>query len=133
MTGAQISEKLNGAASLVSLIFVCWIVFYLIREKRRRNLGLRDLLFHLPEHMIFASAVGFYDIAVTGKSSAIWIWRKYFGSGPFPPVLFHMLQFFTLMIVIGALCKIGAITKPEYGHSPWISCALLVLMFFILI
>lgn len=129
MSDELLLELSNGAGALLDLIFIAILGLYLFREGLRRKLSFSDWLFRLPPNMHFAVAVLVYDTSVMVRSSAIWIWRRFYGAGEFPPAIQLALVLGAYGMVIGMLCKIRSISKPDYGDLPWMASAWLVLLF----
>lgn len=121
-------EIINGASHVVGLIFLWHLGVYLVKETRRRRLGVRAWFFKLPVSMQFAVAIMVYDIGVWMKAFLIWSWR-FLGAGPFSPAMMVALWVGSLIIVVGGFCKIRAITKPDRGNKPWLVAAAAVMIF----
>lgn len=113
-------ELINGDGMLTSGFFLLLIGIYLARETVRRKLHARDWLFRLPVSMHFAVAVAIHDLHVFGKDALIWHWRRFGGAGPFDAWQISALGALGLIGVIGGLCKIRAISRPDYGDGPWL-------------
>lgn len=122
-------ELLNGAGVVLELCFLSWMAVYLWRETRRRHLGPRNWFFGLPPSMHLAVAIFVFDSGVWLRSSVIWAWRRFFGAGDFNATQLGILGFGGAVIVVGSLCKIRAITKPDYGDGPWLASAGAVALF----
>lgn len=113
-------ELLNGGGMVVELFFLIYMVQYLWKETTRRGLGVRTWLAgQLPPSMNFAVAVVVFDVGVWARSVDIWVWRRFFGAAPFNMTQIIILGLGALAILLGSLCKVRAITKPDYGNGPW--------------
>lgn len=123
-------ELFNGISVILEGIFLLWGLRYLYLETRRRGLRVRDwFLFRLPPSMNFIIAVLVFDVASWMRSLVVWSWRRIYNSGDFTQWHSGMLVAAGLIGFIGALCKIRAVTKPDYGDQPWLMCLALVVMF----
>lgn len=116
-------ELLNGAGMVLEFCFLSWVAVYLWRETRRRGLTWRDWFFRMPPSMHLAVAIMVFDGGVFMRSSVIWIWRRYLGAGDFSVLQLSLLGYGGMLIVVGSLCKIRAISKPDYGDGPWLISA----------
>lgn len=112
-------EILNGAAVTPEAIVLVLLIVYLAKESRRRGLRALDW-FHLPPSMALMLAVLIFDAGVSLRSETIWEWR-HFGNGPFSRVEVGALIVGAALIVVGALCMIRALTRPDHGDRPWLA------------
>ena len=124
-------EIINGAGLIVGLFFIWHLARYLYIETKRRNLTLRAWLFKLPISMHFGVAILVYDIGVEIKTGVVWIWRAFYGAQQFNMPMLTALWIGSFIIVVGSLCKIRAITKPDRGDVPWLAAACAVALFVI--
>ena len=116
---ALILETLNGAAIVPGVI--CTILFtrYMVKETHRR--GLRGLdWFHLPPSMDLILAMFLFNSAVLGERVVKWIWRRFFGADDVNAGEAAGMILFGSVIIIASLCKIRALTRPDYGNGPWL-------------
>ena len=121
-------ELINGATHIVGAFFLWHMAVYLVRETHRRRLKLRAWFFKLPVSMHFAVAILVFDFGVWMKAFVVWIWRM-LGAAPFTLTVMTLLWIGSLIILIGGLCKIRAITKPDRGNGPWLLAAGAVVVF----
>lgn len=122
-------ELFNGGSVLLEGLFLLWALRYLWLEARRRNLMLIARWRNLPPSMSFIVAVIVFDFSSWLRSVVVWTWRRFYDSGPFQDWHLYMLLVAGMIGTIGALCKIRAVTKPDYGSEPWLICLALVLVF----
>lgn len=124
-------ELLNGAGMIVDGIFLAWGVVYLRREATRRygSTPFWEFVLRTPPHMNFIVAVLVHDAGVWLRSLVIWSWRRFSGGGDFTVAQAGLLAAGALLIVVGGLCKIRAVTKPDYGDAPWLTCLYLLAIF----
>lgn len=111
-------EILNGGNVTPSVISLAILAWYLIKEAHRANLRWFDW-FHLPDNMSFILAVFIFDSGVVLKAFIVWAWR-YTGGGPFNMYLTSGLIISGMLTIFGSLCKIRAMTEPNYGGRPWV-------------
>lgn len=111
-------EMLNGGAITPETIWLVLLGIYLARESKRRHLRAFDW-FSLPAGMDLILAVFISDAGVQIRSLTIWTWRRFGGAGEFSHLQTGLLTLGGALIVIGSLCKIRALTRPEYGNGPW--------------
>lgn len=124
------SELLNGSDVILKGIFMLWALRYLWLETKRRKLRFRDwFLFRLPPSMGFIIAVIVADFSTWIRSAVIWSWRRFYGSADYTAWQLELLLLAGLIGIVGGVCKIRAVTKPEYGDEPWLICLALVLVF----
>jgi asparagine N-glycosylation enzyme membrane subunit Stt3 len=64
---------------------------------------------------------------VLGERSVKWIWRRFLGADDFTAIEVVFPILFAAGIVVALLCKIRALTKPDYGNGPWAWSALATL------
>jgi hypothetical protein len=121
-------ELLNGAGAIIGISFLGLMARYLILESRRRHLRWRDWIFDLPPSMHLAVAIFVCDLGVSIRTSLIWYWR-HFGDGNFTVGQMVTLGIGAAIIVIGSLCKIRSITKPDLGDGPWLLSLAAVVLF----
>jgi len=125
-------ELFNGSDVILRGIFMLWALRYLWVETRRRNLHFLDwLLFRLPPSMGFIIAVVVSDTSVWLRDIAIWAWRRFDHALDFSPWQLGLLIFAGVISIVGGLCKIRSVTKPDYGDEPWLICLTLVLVFIV--
>lgn len=123
-------ELFNGGVVLLEGLFLLWALRYLWLETRRRN-----LTFHswwrdgFPPSMGFIVAVIVFDFSGWLRSFVVWTWRRFNNAGSFSQWQLYTLIAAGVIGVIGALCKIRAVTKPDYGNEPWLICLALVIVF----
>lgn len=135
MTGWRIDpnvplELLNGSGMVVEIFFLVWMVRYLRKETTARHLTSADWMHgRLPPSMNFIVAVFVFDSGVALNRMVIWVWRRFFGAGDFGVLQLALLAVGGLMIVIGGLCKIRSVTKPDLGNQPWLRALGAVLLF----
>lgn len=122
-------EMSNGASGLVEMMFMALMVRYLYLEAKRRRLRRRDWFFRMPPSMHLAIAILVFDLGVWMRSALIWVWRKFYGAGEFSTMQLMVLGVGSLIIIIGSLCKIRAVTKPDLGNSPWLIALGVVVVF----
>lgn len=119
-------ELLNGNGLITEATFLICILLYLRTELRERGLGVKDWFYlRLPHHINFAVAVMVADTGVCIRAGAIWIWRRFMGSGGMPMWLFAILAVGIMLIIVGSLCKIRALSYPVAIGSiatvrPWV-------------
>lgn len=117
-------ELLNGGGMVVEFFFLGWMIRYLWNETTRRKLTWRTWLAgHLPPSMNFAVSVIVFDIGVWIRSVDIWVWRRFFGAADFNQPMILILAGGAVAILLGSLCKVRAITKPDFGNVPWLVSA----------
>ena len=124
-------EFSNGGVMVLEGLFLLWALRYLWLEYRRRNLSTKDW-FKLPPSMSFIVAVIVFDFSVWLRAVAIWSWRKFYGAAAFPDWQIVLLLVAGVIGVVGALCKIRAVTKPDYGDEPWLICIAILIVFIII-
>ncbi len=123
-------EILNGIDSVLELCFLFCMAQYLWKETTRRGFSFSDwIAWKLPPSMNFAIAVVAFDVGVFVRSVTIWAWRRYYDAGDF--ALWQIITFdiSAIVILVGALCKIRAVTKPDLGDGPWLLSAAAVILF----
>jgi hypothetical protein len=81
--------------------------------------------------MGFIIAVLVSDISVWFHDVAIWAWRHFDLALNFTSWQLVLLVFAGVVGTTGGLCKIRAVTKPDYGDAPWLSCLALVVIFIV--
>lgn len=113
-------ELLNGCGAVLDAIFIYWLVRYLIRETRRREIPLRDWISRIPPSMHFATAIVIHDIGVFIRAATLWSWRRFHGAGNIDLPILVLLAIGAIFIAVGAICKIRAVSHPDYGDSPWL-------------
>lgn len=122
-------ELFNGGSVILEGVFMLWALRYLWTESRRRNLRPRDWWFGLPPSMSFIVAVVVFDSGSWVRSLAVWSWRRFYHSGEFAPWHLFALLIAAAVGLVGALCKIRAVTQPDYGNEPWLVCLALTVLF----
>lgn len=125
-------EIFNGGSVLLEGLFILWAVRYLWVEARRRQLVLADWT-RLPPSMAFIVAVIVFDFSSWLRAVVVWSWRWFYdaNAGSFTHWQLMLLIAAEVIGVTGALCKIRAVTKPDYGDTPWLVCFGVVLAFII--
>lgn len=127
---ARLLESLNGAAIFTGLIVLIWLGRYFRKEAIRRGLRPYDWL-KLPPSMNLALAMFIFDAAISFRLATTVIWYA-IGEKLIPIQTLFIVAI--LGIIVGWLCKIKALTEPEYGKLPWIlsmilTAALVVFLF----
>jgi hypothetical protein len=127
---ALLLELFNGSEVILKGIFMLWALRYLWLETRRRGLHFIDWFrFRLPPSMGFIIAVIVSDSSEWLRSAAIWVWRRFYHGGELVPWQIAALLTAGFIGILGGLCKIRSVTKPDYGDEPWLVCLAMVLVF----
>jgi hypothetical protein len=117
-------ELLNGAGMVIELFFIVFLSIYLWRETQRRGFGFRGWWgWHLPPSMNLAVAVMAFDIGVFVRTAVVWAWRRFYQGSDFGTMQVALLALGAIAILVGGLCKIRAVSFPDYGHGPWLATA----------
>lgn len=133
MTEEEFSQHLNGVSVAICGVFMVWAIVFLWRETRRRKLTPIDLVIRMPPPMCFTFAVLVFDSGVWLRAMVIWVWRRFYDSGPFGPYQLAGLTAGAFLIAVGGLMKVRAVTKPDWGDLPWMCCfGLACFLFFLL-
>lgn len=111
-------ELLNGSAVTPELLWLVMIGMYLSKEAKRRGLHALDW-FSLPPSMNFMLAIFISDLGIWLKTFTVWLWRRS-GAGPFNELEITLLAVSSVLILLGPLCKIRALTAPDHGRGPWL-------------
>lgn len=119
-------EILNGGAIVPELLCLVLLGVYLSREAHRRGLHALDW-FKLPPSMNLVLAMFVFDSGVLLRSITIWVWRRFFGGGDFSALQTCLLIIGGGLIVVGSLCKIRALTEPDFGRAPWLLASIATL------
>jgi len=120
----RILAALNAAALVPAVVFLILASRYLIRESTRR--GLHPLnWFNLPHSMNLALAMVIFDIFVILRLGTTVLWYM-IGQKILPIELMFLVSI--IGIIVGLLCKIRALTEPEYGRLPWLGSAVLTIL-----
>lgn len=122
-------EIFNGMGMVLSAIFLVLMIQYLVKETRRRKLPYRSWFFRLPPSMHFAVAITVYVFGVLMRTSAAWTWRRFGYGGEFGAGLICMFAMSAVIIVVGGICQIRAISKPDWGDGPWLLSTAAVIAF----
>lgn len=123
-------ELLNGAGMVVEFFFIGWMARYLWNETTRRKLTWRTWIAgHLPPSMNFAVSVIVFDIGVWVRSVDIWVWRRFYEATAFNGPMILILGVGAVAIILGSLCKVRSITKPDFGNMPWMVAATATALF----
>lgn len=123
-------EMLNGGALTPELFWLVLLARYLARESKRRGLHMLDWI-SLPPSMDLMLAIFISDTGVWIRSLTIWAWRRFGGAGEFNQVQLALLICGGALIVVGYLCKVRALTRPDEGDVPWLTamaCSAVVLV-----
>ena len=130
MSNNLLLELLNGGGIVIEACFILFLLMYLRKETLRRGIGIKEWYhFDLPPSMNLAVAVLVFDFGVFARTTVIWAWRKFYGAAEFNPNQIMLLSFAAVVIIVGGLCKIRAVSFPDYGHFPWVMTALMILSF----
>lgn len=124
-------ELFNGGSVLLEGLFLIWAIRYLWLETRRRRLGFRDWL-NLPPSMALVVAVIVFDFSSWLRSLVVWSWRRFYDAGAFVDWHTNTLLLAGAIGVVGALCKIRAVTQPDYGSAPWLFCTGLIVIYVVI-
>ncbi len=126
----KLLQALNGAAVVPAAICMVLLSLYLCRESRRRGLRAMDW-FHLPPSMNLVLAMFLFDVGVIFRLGATWAWY-FFGEDMV--AVESAFAIAIAAITVGVLCKIRALTEPDYGRAPWVaSCAATAAAVFLLL
>jgi hypothetical protein len=112
-------EILNGSTVTPEFLWLMLLTVYLCKETRRRGLNMLDW-FSLPASMDLILAIYISDAGVCLKAFVIWIWRRFTPGAEFNEMQVMLLILSSAMIVVGALCKVRAWTRPDHGIAPWL-------------
>ncbi len=123
-------EMLNGGAITPELFWLVLLARYLTRESKRRGLHAFDWI-SLPPSMDLMLAIFISDFGVWLRSVTVWVWRRFDGGGEFNQAQQALLIAGGALIVVGYLCKVRALTRPDEGDKPWLvamGCTAVVLI-----
>lgn len=110
-----LNETENRAAIFPAVVLLVLLGRYLSREAIRR--GIHPLKWHLlPPSMNLALAMFIFDFGVTIRYVATAFW---YARGENIATLLGVFNLAIGIMIVGLLCKIKAITEPEYGRWPW--------------
>jgi hypothetical protein len=115
MQEEKMLQALNGAAMLPALACLVLLSLYLCREARRRGLRSMDWI-RLPPSMNLVLAMFVFDVGVCLRVMAGWL---FYLTGQSVRPLEHLFSVAIFLIIVGLLCKIRALTEPDYGKAPW--------------
>lgn len=116
-------EILSGGAMTPELVCLVLLGIYLSKESKRRGLRRLDW-FKLPPSMNLILAMFVYDVGVFLRTVTIWAWRRIDGGvGNLDGIEGLTLVIGGALIVLGSLCKIRALTRPDYGAAPWLAAS----------
>lgn len=115
---AFLLELLNGnwGIAATSLAIICAI--YLIHETRARGMPSWEWRKKITVGMRVAIALMTLSAGVAIRSFEVYIWRVV--SGELPELSLFWLIVGGGIALVGFLCCIREISKPLYGHGPWI-------------
>ncbi len=113
-------ELLNGGGMVLAAFFLWWMTIYLLKESTRRKLRALDWFGRLPPSMHLAVAIFVFDFGVVIWLAVRWTWRMFYGAADFGEAQIILLGIGSVVVIIGALCKIRAITRPDHGNWPWL-------------
>jgi hypothetical protein len=94
-------DLVNRNGMVLEAFFIFLLATYLVRETRRRKVSVREWLFRLPPPMNFVLAVMVFDSGVALRSAGL-------------PAIGG------LVLIVGSLCKIRALSRPDWGDGPWL-------------
>lgn len=113
-------QILNGSAVAPEVLWLVLLAVYLSRESRRRGLRWFNW-FALPPSMNLMLAIFIFDAAILTRTTVIWAWRRFDLAGQFGPAQATVLIVSGSFVLIGSLCKIRAMTHPDFGNWPWLA------------
>lgn len=122
MNASLFLEILNGGAVTPELLCLVLLGIYLSKESRRRGLRWFNW-FDLPPSMNLILAMFIFDAGVWSRSVIIWSWRRFTVAPNFNRIETVGLIVGGLLIVLGSLCKIRALTRPDHGDGPWLAAS----------
>lgn len=126
-------ELLNGGSMLLSVFFLVFLGVYLVREARSRKLTVGDwMLGRLPPSVNLAVAIFVFDFGTLIRANVIWVWRRFYDAADFGPVQVASLIIGAAFMTFGALCKIRAVTRLNYGDWPWLAAGVAALLFLLM-
>lgn len=130
MSAAPFLELLNGGAITPEIICLVLLGRYLVNESKRRGLRAFDWL-KLPPSMNLILAVFISDLGVFLRSATVWHWRHFTRAPDFTGPETFIMMIGAVLVVLGPLCKVRALTEPDFGRRPWVTSALLSFLFFL--
>lgn len=123
-------ELINGGAMVLSMFFLVFLGMYLWREVRARKLTLNDWVHgRFPVSINLAIAILVFDFGALIRAHVIWVWRSFYGAEDFGSIQAISLTIGAAFMVVGALCKIRAVTRLTFGDWPWLASAVTALVF----
>jgi hypothetical protein len=112
----KILEALNAAALVPAIICLVLLVRYIRAAAIAR--GLRPYgWIHLPPSMNLALAMLIFDVAVIMRLLVTVAWYA-IGLQIIPVQAMFLIAI--ILIIFGLLCKIRALTQPDYGRISWV-------------
>lgn len=119
----RLLEVINGAAVTPELLSMVLLAIYLCKESKRRGLRRLDW-FRLPPSMNLVLAIFVFDSGVLIRSLAAWARRHFHLSSSTDPGFAIVILVGGALIVVGSLCKVRALTRPDHGDGPWLLAAI---------
>lgn len=111
-------EISSGSGIVPELICVLILLAYLFKEAHRRRFKFKNWL-NPPPQMDFAIAICIFNLGVLCNSLTVWTWRKIFKAANFSLTQLICLGAGRTLIIVGSICMVRALTKPDLGDRPW--------------
>ena len=117
-------EITNGGTALLLFNLIAFLAWFMNDQRRRAGLSWGALVLHFRE----IPAVMQVTLGLLTMTSGIWLtrvvvwqWRvTTAGRLPFSLVEIGFLILASILTGIGALCLIRVVSRPGFGHGPWI-------------
>lgn len=117
-------EVTNGGTALLLANLIIFLVWSLSDQLRRAGLAWGDLIYKfvvIP--VVIQVTVGLLTLVsgICVTRAVVWEWRlSTAGRLPFSALEISFLCLGSLLTGVGALCLQRVVTRPRFGHGPWI-------------
>lgn len=122
-------ERINGAWALLSLVLLCYLLYYLYVENRAGQLTFeRWRRCRTPLHVQAALAIAVFHLGDFGVRAIVWYLRHEINLGAPLSVqapLLIPLALLSTLAGFGILCKLRVFSGPWLGPWVWIGGAFL--------
>lgn len=119
----RLLEVSNGEWLIVCTSLSLFLIYHLVRVGSQRRIGWRRWLWNLPLSMQLAVGVLIISLGVGTRSALIW-WGRFKYGAPLQGINEWMLLWGTLLAILGFMCVLRVITRPVFGHWPWVATLL---------
>jgi hypothetical protein len=128
-------EIVNGAWAIGLTFFIAFLIHYLYENRVDRDMTFRQWVSGSDQSPSVTAAQVAVALLISDVGNwivrfSVWIWRETTGGvGAIPPSFIYPIMVGGAIGAVGILCKLRVFSRHRFGHWPWVTCAVTLMLF----